>query len=60
MPKYWKQFRQALPLAKSLFFNWALYGLMIIASTIYVYARLDYVRSNRPAGQKQIETKIQK
>ena len=60
MSNYWKQFREAFPHAKFLFLNWALYGFMIIASTVYVYARLDYVRSNRPQGQKQIETKVQK
>lgn len=30
---------------KWLIFNAFIYGLMIVATTVYVYARLDYVRS---------------
>lgn len=42
-------------------FNWALYGILIIASTIYVYARLDYVRSAPlPGHQKVVETEVKK
>jgi hypothetical protein len=36
-------------------FNWILYGIMVILSFVYVYARLDYVRSGPP-----VETTNQK
>lgn len=44
---------------KNFILNWILYGLMIIASTIYVYARLDYVRS-APKAKQSVETPIPK
>lgn len=30
--------------------NWAIYMLMIIVTTVYVYARLDYVRTGPQKG----------
>lgn len=31
--------------------NWAIYMFLIIATTIYAYARLDFVRSGPPQEQ---------
>ena len=41
---------------KYFLFNWILYAVLMIATTFYVYARMDYVRS----GPKVVETKNQK
>lgn len=40
MFKWIQEFKEADPHLKYFIFNWALYGLMIIASTIYVYIQL--------------------
>ena len=34
-------------------FNWAIYLLVIILSTVYCYARLDYVRSYQKVDSKE-------
>lgn len=41
------QYRHAKPQTRYFILNWAFYGVLIVASTIYCYARLDYVRSYR-------------
>ncbi|QLH37493.1 MAG: hypothetical protein HWD61_03320 [Parachlamydiaceae bacterium] len=56
-----KQYREANPHTKYFILNWALYGLLIIASTLYVYGRLNYVRSTPSSEQqKKNETNSQK
>lgn len=40
-----QQFRRANPKTRWFIFNWAIYILLMIVTTIYCYARLDYVRS---------------
>lgn len=53
MFKWIKQFKEADSHTRYFIFNWALYGFMIIVSTIYVYARLNYVRSTPPQNEQQ-------
>jgi hypothetical protein len=41
--------------------NWAAYGIMIIASTVYCYGRLDFVRSYKtslPSKELRADIKI--
>lgn len=59
MFKWIQQFRDADPHTRYFIINWALYGILIVASTVYVYARLDYVRST-PPKHKKTEQNIQK
>ena len=47
MRKWIEQYRQAKPQTRYFILNWTFYGLMLVATTIYCYARLDYVRSTR-------------
>lgn len=54
MFKWIRLYREADPHTKYFIFNWALYGFMIIASTVYVYARLNYVRKTPPVEQQKV------
>lgn len=62
MFKWSKFIKNADSHTKYFLFNWALYGLMIIASTIYVYVRIGYLRNTPapPAQQKMIDANSQK
>lgn len=52
-----RSFRDANPHTKYFIFNWGLYGLMILASTIYVYYRVTIeIKKNK----NHFEAKIQK
>lgn len=46
MFKWVAQYRGAKPQTKYFILNWFVYGLVIILTTVYCYARLDYVRSD--------------
>lgn len=48
MIKWIREFKEADSKTKYFAFNWAIYGIALIASTIYCYARLDSVRSGKP------------
>lgn len=45
MFKWLDQYNEASPQIKYLILNWLVYGLVIIITTVYCYARLDFVRS---------------
>lgn len=61
MFKWIQQYREANSHTKYFIINWALYGILIIASTIYIYVQLAYVKSSStPDPQQVIETNIQK
>lgn len=46
---------------KLFYLNWAFYGLMILASTFYVYARLEMMSDKMaPINQKIVKAIIQK
>lgn len=45
MFKWLKQYQAASPQTKYFIFNWIIYGLAIIITTVYCYGRLDFVRS---------------
>jgi len=45
MFKWLKEYRQATSQTHYFFLTLAVYGLVLLATTAYVYARLDYVRS---------------
>lgn len=51
-----KRFFKADFQTKIFYLNWGIYGLAIVASTIYCYARLDFARSG-PPSPKQVKTK---
>lgn len=40
-----RQYNQATSQTKYFVLNWLIYGLAILITTIYCYARLDFVRS---------------
>ena len=43
MLKWMRAFKEASPQTKYFALNWAIYGIAIIASALYCYARLDFV-----------------
>lgn len=49
MIKWLKQYYEASPQTKFFILNWVIYGVAIIITTIYCYARLEFVRSDREA-----------
>jgi hypothetical protein len=53
MFKWIEAFKEADWRTKFFYLNWAFYALAIIASTLYCYARLDFVRSGPPHPQAQ-------
>lgn len=55
---YWlRMYFQATGQTKLFVINWAIYMLLIIVTTIYVYARLDFVRSGpHNTSDTKIET----
>ena len=60
MFRWVRQYKEANSQTKYFILNWILYGLMLIASTIYVYIRLDYVRSGHQASPKAVHSTLQK
>ena len=51
--KWWTEFRESTKQTKYFVLTWLFYGLIIILSCIYSYARLDYVRSSPYSAAKQ-------
>jgi hypothetical protein len=54
MFQWLKEYSESSSQTKYFILNWLVYGLAIIITTIYCYARLDFVRSyqNQPAIEK--------
>ncbi len=50
MIQWLRSFVNANKQTKYFVLNWAVYGLAIILTTVYCYARLDYVRSYKTAA----------
>lgn len=49
MLKWWRQYQQASSATKVFILITLTFGLSIVITTIYCYARLDYVRSYKTA-----------
>lgn len=49
MFKWLQAYNKASAQTKVFVLNWLVYGLAIILTTVYCYARLDYVRSYKTA-----------
>lgn len=47
MFKWLKAYNEASSQTKFFVLNWLVYGLAILITTVYCYARLDFVRSYR-------------
>ncbi len=47
MMQWFEQFLNAKRETKWFILNWALYIILLVVTTLYCYARLDYVRSYR-------------
>ncbi len=58
MFKLLKRYNQANPQIKYFAINWLVYGLAILITTVYCYARLDYVRSYRTPVVVQHHQKV--
>lgn len=52
MFQWYRQFKNANSETKWFILNWAVYGLAIIITTVYCYARLDFVRSYKTPPTK--------
>jgi len=60
MLKWLKRYNRAKPQIKYFALNWLVYGLAIIITTIYCYARLDFVRSYRtPVVEQNLQKAAQ-
>jgi hypothetical protein len=51
MLKWIQNFKEASAQTQFYYLNWIIYGLVIIMTTVYCYARLDFVRSY-PTGHE--------
>ncbi|MEI8124257.1 MAG: hypothetical protein WCG42_00700 [Parachlamydiaceae bacterium] len=60
MFKWLKLYNDASPKTKSFVLNWMIYGLTIIVTAIYCYARLDFVRSYRTPAAIEADQKSKK
>jgi hypothetical protein len=47
MLNWLRKYNESSSQTKYFVLNWAIYGLAIIITTVYCYARLDFVRSYR-------------
>lgn len=56
MIQWLKNFQEASPQTKYFILTWFVFGLAIILSTLFVYGRLDYVRSDKALQQHNINT----
>lgn len=57
MLKWLKQYRNATSKTQYFVLNWLIYGLAILITTIYCYARLDFVRSYKTPAAIEAEQK---
>lgn len=57
MLKWLREYDEASPQTKYFVLNSLVYGLAIIITTVYCYARLDFVRSYRAPAVAEAEKK---
>lgn len=57
MFRWISQYHRATKQTKLFIINWAIYMILIIVSTVYVYSRLDFVRSGPHQSEKIKQTK---
>lgn len=55
MFKWIEEYQQANPQIKFFVINWVIYSIAILVTTVYCYARLDFVRSNRASPPSSVE-----
>ena len=48
--RFWNMYWNAPRKIKYFYLTWLVYGLALIVTTLYCYARLDYVRSYQTHG----------
>jgi hypothetical protein len=60
MFKWIDQYNEATPQTKFFILNWVVYGLAIVITTIYCYARLDFVRSYQTPSTIETKQTIEK
>lgn len=53
MLKWIEQFKESSFQTKFFIFNWVIYGVVIVYTTVYCYGRLDFVRSYKVPPSKQ-------
>lgn len=46
MANWIEQYNESSPKTKSFILTWFIYGLALLITTVYCYARLDFVRSH--------------
>lgn len=51
-----QKFRDASNETKWFIFNWFFYGAIIVLTTIYCYARMDFVRTGPSQQQEQTKS----
>lgn len=52
-----EQFKEADPKTKSFIFNWFIYGLVLVLTTVYCYSRINYARDTEKPAQATTQTK---
>lgn len=56
LKKWISEFSQASSKTKWFIFNWAIYGIVMVVTTLYCYARLNYVRSKAPPSEQILDS----
>jgi len=51
--KWFEEFKESTKQTKYFILTWVFYGLIIVASLIYSYARIDYVRTAPVSAMKE-------
>ena len=57
MMRWIEQFKEADPKTKSFIFNWFIYGLALVLTTVYCYSRINYARGDQKPAQTTSEVK---
>lgn len=57
--KWFEEYNESTPQTKYFILNWIIYGLAIIITTVYCYARLDFVRSYQSPTVTETQQQIQ-
>jgi hypothetical protein len=58
MSRWFRRYYEANAQTKVFIWNWVVYGLALIITTVYCYGRLDFVRSYKAPSTINSEQKV--
>lgn len=59
MANWIEQYNESNPKTKSFILTWIIYSLALVITTVYCYARLDYVRSYKSEAAIEADKHVQ-